>query len=55
MQFGTIAEIYSALNCIQFVFFYISLHSIHYTDKPKTELSQLCKLITKKTTNNYIA
>ncbi len=34
------------VNCFKLVFFYISLHSIHYIDKAKTELSQLCKLIT---------
>ncbi len=38
------------VNCFKLVFFYISLHSIHHIDKAKTELSQLCKLITNKKT-----
>ncbi len=36
------------LNWFKLLFSHINLHFIHYTDKEKTELSQLCKCITNK-------
>ncbi len=38
------------LNCFKLLFSHINIHSIHHTDKAKTELSQLLKFINNKKT-----